>query len=305
MVYSETRPAVSSLAAGHLLGALLNHEEYAPLIEERLSSVQGEIDQLNSLAEWHLNEFSSLSDYGEDFLNEQSVGDETLYFLNWLIAPLRGYSDSVAFETQVNFAIKKTWLDEVGSLSESVIRNQEITLNAWSVGKPLWKNGRSYPATLQIDVLGSEIYLAYSGLLEHLAGQELQFLAASPNVTEIARTAIVWRFSAMFEALANTGSGPKRAIEYIFQRASKSIPDHFRKSSPRWNEEVVNVRNAFSHIVGSLKSNYEVPDVDWTIKLIENGTILTASALSFYFDTEISAVTARGWWDRTLGEMNY
>jgi hypothetical protein len=305
MAFSDIRPAVSSLATGCLLSALLIHDEYAPLIEERLSLVQGEIDQLNSLAEWHLNEFSNLSSYGEEFLNGQCVGDEALYFLNWLIAPLRGYSDSVAFEAQVNVAIKKTWIDEVGSLSESVVRNQEITLNAWSVGKPLWKNGRSYPATLQIDVLGSEINLAYSGLLEHLAGQETHFLAASPDVTEIARTSIVWRFAAMFEALANTDLGPRRSIEHIVQRASKSIPEHFRKSSPRWNEEVVNVRNAFSHIVGSLKSNYEVPDVDWTIKLIENGTLLTASALSFYFDTEISDVTARGWWDRTLGEMNY
>lgn len=305
MVYSENRPAVSSLAAGHLLGALLNHEEYAPLIEERLSLVQGEIGQLNSLAEWHLNEFSNLSSYGEDFLNEQSVGDETLYFLNWLIAPLRTYSDSVAFETQVNYAIKKTWLEDVGDLSESVVKNQEITINAWSLGKPLWKNGRSYPAMLQVGVLGSEINLAYSGLIEHLLGQESCFLASSPDVSEIARTSIAWRFTAMFEALANTDLGPRRSIEHIVQRASKSIPEHFRKNSPRWNEEVVKVRHAFSHIVGSLKANYEVPDVDWTLKLIENGTLLTASALSFYFDTEISDVTARGWWDRTLGEMNY
>jgi hypothetical protein len=305
MTFSDTKPTFSSLAAGRLLEALLSNKDYYSLIEERMSLVQGELDQLRLLAEWHLNEFSNLSAYGTELLNEQFIGDETAYFLNWLIAPLRTFSDSVAFETQVNYAIKRTWLDEVGDLSEAVVRNQEITINAWSLGKPLWKNGRSYPATLPIGVLGSEINLAYSGLIEHLLGQEPFFLASSPSVSEIARTAIAWRFTAMFEALANTDLGPRRSIEHIVQRASKSIPEHFRKSSPRWNEEVVKVRHAFSHIVGSLKANYEVPDVEWTLKLIENGTLLTASALSFYFDTEISSVTARGWWERALAEMNY
>lgn len=305
MTYLDNKPAFSSLATGRLLDALLNNEDFYSLIEERISLVQGEVDQLRLLAEWHLNEFSSLSAYGEELLNDQSVGDETLYFLNWLIAPLRTYCDSVAFETQVNYAIKRTWLDEVGDLSESVVRNQEITVNAWSLGKPLWKNGKSYPATLPIAVLGSEINLAYKGLIEHLAGQEPFFLASPPGVSEIARTSIAWRFTAMFEALVNADLGPRRSIEQIVQRASKSIPEHFRRSSPRWNEEVVKVRHAFSHIVGSLKANYEVPDVEWTLKLIENGTLLTASALSFYFDTEISNGTARGWWDRALAEMNF
>lgn len=305
MESSDFKPLVTSLAVGQILSALLTNDEYVGLMEERIARVQGELSQITLMAEWHLNQFSNLATYGEDAVMYQSVSDETVHLLNWLIAPLGAINDSVAFEAQVNRLVKTSWLDEVGDLSASVIRDQEVTLLAWSLGKPLWRNGRSHPARLQMGVLTSEINLAYSGLMEHLASQEQAFLDADPKATEIARTSIAWRFAALFEALADSGLGPKRSIEQIVSRGSKSLPEPFRKSSPRWNEELVKVRHAFSHIVGSLKPNYGVPDIDWTLKLIENGTLLTSSALSYYYATEISDQIASGWWGRAMAEMDY
>lgn len=302
MAFSIIEPELSSLAVGQLLAEVISREDLHEILLPRLESLGLSVDDISRLATWHLDEFDRNVQYGLLAASEQVVGNYVLLFLNWLLSPLRTFTSSEEFGASVNFAIKTSWAEAFGGLSADVVRDQEVALTAWSLGKSIWTNGRPFPAVFAMNVLNQEINLAYHGLLEHLLPMEKAFNGTETESPEIARTAILWRLTALFEALANT-EGPGRAIDQMIIKSRKVWPDRFRNDETIWKKKVIDVRNAFSHIVGSLRDNYDLPDSPWILDLIERGTVLTASTLSDYFVSEIPIGTAQRWADSAMDDM--
>lgn len=297
-------PVFSSLSLGTLIQVLLSDQRTRSEVLKRANLIGCEEDDLYKLAEWHLNKYQEYTNYGYLECLGQQASEPIALFLSWLIAPLRNLIEYIEIEADVNVAIKKQWR-EYFDITAEVIKKQEIVLAGWSIGNPIWSNRKNFPATYFIDQLGQDIALAYAGLLEHLALHESEFNQSGIAIPEVTRTSVVWRFTGLFEALADTAQGPKIAIEQITVQSRKSLPDSFRRISGQWPESLVKVRNAFSHIRESLKSQYEVPTTEWVLQLVERGTSLTGSALSQYFESEIPDETARSWFERSIDETNY
>lgn len=298
-------PFFSSLSVSSLLQVLLDDESTNGTVLDRAAQIGCSSETLFGLAEWHFNTYKNYVEFGFEATLEQQSSETIALFLSWLIAPLRNSVSFLELESNTNGLIKRQWQEDFGSISAEVVKKQEIVLLGWALGKPLWANRKNYPASFLIEQLGQDIALAYFGLLEHLAINESNFEETENSIPEVTRTAVVWRFTGLFEALANTDQGPKRAIDQLLKNNAQTLPEGVLRNSGKWPEALVAVRNAFSHISQTLKANYEVPTVEWILQLLERGTALTASVLSQYFESEIPDETARGWLDRAIDETNY
>lgn len=288
---------------GCLLRELLAREDFMKRILSHLAELSLDEQNLKSCAEFHLNKYEAEVEFGPEVIRNQYVSPETSLFVSWMLACLRTEFAPIEFSSAVNLSIKEIWRQDLGDLSGAINRDIELVLSAWSVGQPIWKNGNHHPATFLVGQLGRDIELAYSGLVEHLRTYEKEF--SEDTTTEIMRTSVIWRMTGLFEALANTSDGPENAMTYIAKHSHKVFPEQLNNliSARVWPGKVVVVRNAFTHIAGTLGNNYEVPTSAWVTELVNWGNYMAASALSYYFANDVPRNAVQSWWDRIESEI--
>lgn len=306
MVALTNQVLLTNLSVAMILRELHANEQYLEVLKSRLDLIDEDIQQIIELGEAHLNKFLDRSSEGELAAKQLFAEEATTFFLNWYMAPLRDVGSSFDFEFNVNTEIQKLWGEIFGRLNEADRRTQIVSVSSWNIGTPLWSEGDPLPALFQVSVFDKDVSLAYLGLVEHLRNNEKILNSDLEDAPEVLRTAIVWRLSALFEALAGSANGPRDAIRTIKSHSLKVLQDSFRNEIDlSWPEELISLRDAFSHVIGSLKSKYDTPTNKWIIKQLKKSHWLIASSLSHYFAREVPENTAKNWLTRALSEAQY
>jgi len=163
------------------------------------------------------------------------------------------------------------------------------------VGRPVVTIDRDFPVWFPCGILDRDVEAAYCGLLEHVAS------GPTEPWPEVHRTAVLWRFGGIAEALADVDDLPS-SKRHLNAMLTESLPYAYRlMTAEEWGKRFRGHRNALTHVRLDNGQSFtsalaEHQDTNHVLDYLRLASFYVAANISAGL-SEISPETVKRWVD--------